>query len=82
MSKLTRKEMETIIRRSDDERFWDIYSACPRDITRIRRAVEGFGGEIKELPHGDVRAKIPLRAITFRTKDTSGGPSPFDDVAD
>lgn len=66
MSKLTRAEMETIIRRSDDERSWDIYSACPRDINRIRKTVAAFGGQITELPNGDLRATVPLKALTFR----------------
>lgn len=62
----TRAETETIIRRSDDERFWDIYSGCPRDIRRIRKSVVAFGGEIKEGKDRSIRAKLPLKALTFR----------------
>lgn len=75
MSILTRAERETIIRRSDDERGWDIYSACPRDISRIRKAVAAFGGTISEGPHGDIRATLPLKAITFRQTKPSSNPS-------
>ena len=75
MEGLSRAERETIIRRSDDERHWDIYSASPRDINRIKRMVKAFDGELTELPGGDIRAKVPINAITFRAakSQSTGG---------
>lgn len=78
MIELTRPEMETVIRRSDDDRHWNIYSACRRDISRIRRMVSAFGGEIVDLPYGAILAKVPLKAITFRSAQRQVEGNPFE----
>lgn len=66
MSKLAQHETETIIRRSADDKFWDIYSDIPRDMRRIIAMAEAFGCEVKETQHGGVRCRVPVRALTFR----------------
>jgi hypothetical protein len=66
MIKLTRHETETIIRRSEDDKYWDIYSDVPRDIRRILAMAEAFGCETHTTPFGGVRCLVPVAALTFR----------------
>lgn len=78
MSKLTRQETETIIRRSESDGYFDIYSDIPRDIRRILQAAEAFGCEVHKTEYGGVRCRLPLKALTFRAKKGHpGNPNAF-----
>jgi hypothetical protein len=77
MARLSRSETETVIRRSADQHCWDIYSSIPKDISRIKKMVLAFGGQLDESNEGDVRAAVPLCALTFRLHPRNPVFSPF-----
>lgn len=77
MPKLTRQETETIIRRSESDGYFDVYSDIPRDIRRILAAAKAFDCEVQETSHGGVRCLLPLRALTFRKSKGHVTPGAF-----
>ena len=68
MAHITRAERETVIRRSEDDKFWDCYSCVPADVRRLRKIAESWGVEVTEMPYDGVRVLIP------RTSASSLGP--------
>lgn len=62
---LTLVEQETIIGRSADENFWDVYSCLPSEIKQFKRYAALWGIELKILADGSIRGKFPLEFLTF-----------------
>ncbi|CCF85582.1 hypothetical protein [Nitrolancea hollandica] len=59
MTRITRAEQETIIRRAADEECWDIYSEDPVMMRRLNTLAETQGITCRPVGDYGVRALIP-----------------------
>lgn len=66
MRKLSQVETETVIRRSASDNTFDVWTAIPRDIRRLRKSAAAFGCAVEELGDAIRVRNLPVRALTFR----------------
>ncbi len=60
---LTRPERETIIRTSDGDNGWEIYTASPTMARRLAKLCKSMGIELQPEGHWGVRAYLPKGAV-------------------
>lgn len=65
-TRLTRAETETLIRRSADEKCYDIFTEIPKDIRRFRRLADAYGLPVEETQYGIRLRGVPLGALMVR----------------
>jgi hypothetical protein len=58
-------ERETIIRISDDEESWDVYTSSPKWYRRISKIADALGIE-PTLAQGGARFTLPTRCVSLR----------------
>lgn len=74
--RIASSERETVIRRSMADHEWDVWTCVPRDMRRLERSAKAFGADIEYLGDAIRVRNLPVRALTFRAKDTSKASAP------